>query len=89
MRVQFLDTTCRQVSAVANKLRDSAGVDDPLFDRSAARQIYQWLVAPLEQELQAQGIDNLVFLGGVELRGISLGGLYDGQRFVRERYTIR
>ncbi len=71
------------------RLSISSGVDDPRFDRDAARQIYQWLVAPLEQELQAQGIDNLVFLGGAELRGISLGGLYDGQRFVRERYTIR
>lgn len=71
------------------RLTVSAGVDDPRFNLNAAQQMYRWLLAPLEQELQQQGIDNLVFVMAEELRSIPLGGLHDGQRFVRERYTIR
>ena len=55
---------------------------------NGANQLYQWLLAPLESELQQQGIDNLIFVLDPELRSLPLESLYDGQRFLRERYTI-
>ncbi len=55
---------------------------------NAARQFYQWLLAPLESELQQQGINNLVFILDEELSSLPLESLYDGQGFIRERYSI-
>lgn len=53
-----------------------------------ARELYQWLIAPLEADLQAQGISNIVFIMDGGLRSIPLAALHDGQRFLIEKYSI-
>ena len=55
---------------------------------SSAQQLYKWLVAPLEVDLQAQKINNLVFLMDSGLRSIPLAALHDGQEFLVERYSV-
>ena len=55
---------------------------------NSAGQLYRWLVAPLEVDLQAQKIDNLVFLMDTGLRSIPIAALYDGQGFLVERYSV-
>jgi CHAT domain-containing protein len=52
-----------------------------------AQQLYQWMVAPLEPELQAQGIDTLIFCMGTGLRTLPLAVLQDGQKFLVEKYS--
>ncbi|MEW6497552.1 MAG: CHAT domain-containing protein, partial [Cyanobacteriota bacterium] len=56
--------------------------------QAAAKQLYQWLVAPLESELQAKKIDTLVFSMDADLRSLPLAALYDGQQFLVEKYSI-
>jgi CHAT domain-containing protein len=53
-----------------------------------AQQLYQWLVAPLEEQLKAKGIDNLVFLMDTQLRSLPLAALHDGQKFLVEKYSV-
>lgn len=53
-----------------------------------AQQIYQWLIAPLELELQAQAIETLVFCVGSGLRTLPLAVLHDGEQFLVEKYSI-
>jgi CHAT domain-containing protein len=53
-----------------------------------AQQMYQWLVAPLEQDLQQQGINNLAYILDTKLRSIPLGALHDGKGFIVERYSV-
>lgn len=53
-----------------------------------ARQLYQWLISPLEAELQAQGIKNLVFLMDSEMRCLPVAALHDGHGFLIERYSL-
>lgn len=53
-----------------------------------ARQLYQWLIAPLEAELRAQTIDALVFCAGENLRSLPWAALYDGQQFLIEKYSV-
>ena len=53
-----------------------------------AQQMYQWLLAPLEEELQMREIDNLVFILDSGLRSVPLAAMHDGQGFVVERYSV-
>ncbi|MEG4634686.1 CHAT domain-containing protein, partial [Microcoleus sp. AR_TQ3_B6] len=53
-----------------------------------AQQLYQWIVAPLEAQLQAQGIQNLSFISDMGLRSIPMAALHDGKGFLIERYSV-
>lgn len=53
-----------------------------------AQQLYQWLIAPLEDELTHQNIGNLAFVLDSGLRSIPLSVLHDGNQFLIERYSI-
>jgi CHAT domain-containing protein len=53
----------------------------------AANQIYQWLIAPLESELQSQQIKTLIFCLGAGLRSLPVAALHDGQHFLIETYS--
>ena len=53
-----------------------------------AQQLYQWLVEPLESELQRQKINNLVFILDESLRTLPLAALYDGKQFLIEHYSV-
>lgn len=55
---------------------------------SSSQQLYKWLVEPLEVELQARKIDNLVFLVDSGLRSIPIAALHNGQGFLVERYSV-
>ncbi len=50
--------------------------------------MYQWLVAPLEADLQAQRINNLVFIMDEGLRSVPLAALHDQQGFIIERFSV-
>ncbi|MBW4479786.1 MAG: CHAT domain-containing protein [Tolypothrix brevis GSE-NOS-MK-07-07A] len=55
---------------------------------SSGKKIHQLLIAPLESELQAQGINNLIFCLGTGLRGVPLAAIYDGKKFLVEKYSL-
>ena len=89
IRVQFPNITRRQVLEVANNFRSE--VTNSRSFRSylnPAKQMYQWLLAPLEAELQKRGIDNLVFLMDAGLRSIPITAMHDGKEFIVERYSV-
>ena len=54
----------------------------------ASQQLYQWIIAPLEADLKAQGIDTLVFSMDAGLRTLPLAALHDGSQFLVEKYSI-
>ena len=45
------------------------------------RQLYDWLVRPMESVLAQHGIDTLVFVPDGALRTIPLAALHDGEKF--------
>ena len=53
-----------------------------------SQQLYQWIIAPLEADLKAQGIDTLVFTMDAGLRTLPLAALHDGSQFLVEKYSI-
>ena len=68
-------------------------ITDPRKNRTtsyltSAQQLYRWLVAPIERELQAKGISNLAYIADTGLRFLPLGALHDGQHFLVEKYSV-
>ncbi len=53
-----------------------------------AQQLYQWLIAPLEIELEAREINNIVFLPDRGFRSLPFAALHDTQGFLIEKYSV-
>jgi CHAT domain-containing protein len=54
----------------------------------AARALYRWLLAPLEPQLAAHGVDTLIVVPDGALRLVAMGALHDGRQFAIEKYAI-
>lgn len=55
---------------------------------NAAQQLYQWLIAPIEAELQAANIETLLFSMDQGLRALPVAALHDGEQFLVEKYSL-
>ncbi|MBD2772932.1 CHAT domain-containing protein [Iningainema tapete] len=55
---------------------------------SSGKKVYDLLIAPLESELRSQGINNLIFCLGGGLRTVPLAAIYDGEKFLVEKYSL-
>jgi filamentous hemagglutinin family protein len=91
IRVRLSEVTREQVIALARRFRSD--VADPRKTRTTAylqpaQQLYQWFIAPLQAELQARDINNLVFIVDVGLRSLPFAALHDGKGFLIEQYSI-
>ncbi len=53
-----------------------------------ARQLYQWLIRPLRDLLDAAGIQTLVFVPNGVLRTIPMSALEDGGQFLIEQFAV-
>lgn len=53
-----------------------------------AKQLYQWLIAPVLPELHAHQIDTLVIVPDGPLRSIPLSALYDNRRYLIEEFAV-
>jgi CHAT domain-containing protein len=56
--------------------------------RAPGRALYDWLVAPLASDLDAQGIETVVFVPGAALSALPFAALWDGERFLVERFAV-
>nr|VFJ60505.1 MAG: filamentous hemagglutinin family N-terminal domain-containing protein [Candidatus Kentron sp. DK] len=76
------------LEATAHRLR--RGLQNRIDDRFLieARQLYDWLIRPVEKTLQAAGVDTLVWVPDGALRTIPISTVQDGERFLVERYAI-
>lgn len=54
----------------------------------SAKNLYNWLIAPLDGELKRQNITTLVFIPDGPLRSIPISALHDGKKFLIETYAI-
>ena len=53
-----------------------------------ARQLYDWLLRPIDRQLAAHDVDTLVFVPDGALRTIPMSALHDGQHFLVEKYAL-
>jgi filamentous hemagglutinin family protein len=80
VRRQFREVTRFQVGEVAEKFLKAVktATDDSSYKTHGA-ELYQWLITPLEEELDAQGINNLIFIADIQVRSIPFAALYNKQ----------
>jgi filamentous hemagglutinin family protein len=89
IRTQIEGATRSQVLKVADEFRSE--VTRSRRDKSylaPARQLYQWLVAPVEADLKARGIENVSMVMDMGLRSLPIAALHDGQQFLIEKYSV-
>ena len=55
--------------------------------KAVGKQLYDWLIGPIESELEANDIENLVFALDRTTRYLPMGALYDGSQYLVENYT--
>ncbi len=56
--------------------------------QTQAHQVYNWLLQPIESQLQKSGVDTLVFVLDGPLRNLPMAALYDGKQYLVEKYAI-
>ena len=62
---------------------------DYTFDavKANSQQLYQWIVKPIQQQLQAKQVDTLVFALDSFLRTVPMSVLFDGSHYLVENYA--
>jgi filamentous hemagglutinin family protein len=55
---------------------------------ASSQKLYQWMIAPLEEELLASGINTIVFSMDNGLRSLPVAALHDGKQFLVEKYSL-
>jgi CHAT domain-containing protein len=53
-----------------------------------SRQVYSWLIQPIESELQDSNVNTLVFVLDGALRNVPMAALYDGKQYLIEKYAV-
>ncbi len=67
-------------------------LQDPNSDvtklEKTAQQLYDWLIKPIEEELEAGNINHLAFSLDRGFRYIPMAVLHDGEKYLIEKYTV-
>ena len=63
-------------------------ISSPQEVKAQGKVLYDWLIKPIESELQSNQIQNLVFSLDRTTRYIPMAALYDGKQYLVENYNI-
>ncbi|MBH8571889.1 CHAT domain-containing protein [Nostocaceae cyanobacterium CENA369] len=56
--------------------------------KNQSRQVYNWLIKPIEKQLAKSKVDTLVFVLDGALRNLPMAALYDGEKYLVQKYAI-
>ncbi|NEP20472.1 MAG: CHAT domain-containing protein, partial [Leptolyngbya sp. SIO4C1] len=56
--------------------------------KALGQALYSWLIQPMQSTLEAANIQTLVFVLDGALRNVPMAALYDGDRYLIERYAV-
>jgi len=72
------------VVELLNAIRDPSSEDY----LPAAQSLYDWLIRPIESDLESAEIKTLVFVMDGSLRSIPISVLHDGKKFLVQKYAV-
>lgn len=75
----------RNARAIIEPLLRTPELSDPL---PLAQQAYDWLIRPIETQIQVANPDVLVFVLDGSLRNVPMGVLHDGEQYLIEKHAI-
>ncbi len=88
IRKRIPAATRAKVMAAAETFRTEVTNPDSEDYLPPSQQLYQWMIAPMEADLESQEIQNLVFLVDPGLRSLPFAALQDGKKFLIEKYSV-
>ncbi|NMG20371.1 CHAT domain-containing protein [Brasilonema bromeliae] len=79
-----------ELEQTVNDVRGSLiGADSKVEDfLPTYKQLYDWMIQPVEAELAKSKVKTLAFVLDGDLRNIPMGVLYDGKQYLLEKYAI-
>jgi filamentous hemagglutinin family protein len=84
-----VEATRAQVLQEVRSLQSTViNISRPRAYLAPAQQMYRWLVAPVENDLEELNIENLVFILDTGLRSVPLAAMHDGTGIIIERYSV-
>jgi len=81
------DVLLALVREFGNEVKDPRKTNSTSY-LAPAQKLYQWLIAPLQPELQARKITTIAFSMDTGLRSIPMAALHDGKKFLVEQYSL-
>lgn len=89
LRHYSANITQAEVEATLRSLRQQLTRPYPSQETSIlSAKVYDWLIRPAEAALDENGIDTLVFVLDGALRNVPMAALYDGQKYLIEKYSV-
>ncbi|HEY9709239.1 MAG TPA: CHAT domain-containing protein, partial [Oculatellaceae cyanobacterium] len=67
-------------------LMPKEGADEGYLE--LAKQVYDWIIRPFEEDIKASGVETLVFVLDGPLLNLPMAVLHDGEKFLVEKYAI-
>jgi len=61
---------------------------DTISYQIPAKQLYQWIIQPIEDDLKKLGVSTMLFSLDPGLRSLPIAALWDGKQFLVEKYGI-
>jgi CHAT domain-containing protein len=80
-------TLKRTVRTFRNQISDPQKTNSTSYQASA-KQLYDWILAPLKPTLEARKIDTLIFSLDKGLRSMPIAAMSDGTQFLVEQYNL-
>jgi CHAT domain-containing protein len=77
-----------QLEATIEQLRQTIVIRSRRDFYQPASELYNWLIAPIAQELKTHQIKTIVFVPDGALRNIPLAALYNGKNYLVEDYNL-
>jgi filamentous hemagglutinin family protein len=53
-----------------------------------SKRLYDWIIRPVQAELQTRGVESLAFVLEPGMRSLPIATLYDGNQFIIEQYSV-
>ncbi|PHJ61322.1 hypothetical protein VF14_09630 [Nostoc linckia z18] len=82
-RQNFIDTINQFRRSLEDRGDELSG-----YDTTIAKQIYQWFIEPFAEEFQQLDIKTLIFVQDGILRSVPMATLYDGEKYLIQKYAI-
>ncbi|MDJ1185672.1 CHAT domain-containing protein [Roseofilum casamattae] len=91
LRISLANVTRADVEQVISNLHRE--ISNPRKVRTTSyqpfsRQLYQWIIEPLQTSLTEKNIDTLIFCLDRKLRSLPIASLHDGEQFLIEKYQL-
>ncbi|MGB2923753.1 MAG: CHAT domain-containing protein, partial [Limnothrix sp.] len=83
-----VDVSRTELNATIVEMRQALTTERHNTANEPARKLYNWLIAPIQGDLQAVGATTIIYAPDDQLRYVPLSVLNDGDRWLIEKYRV-